>query len=87
MSEGVQQIGRLMKQVARLFQEGRYEQALRVAQQTCDLTRRLAGAQHPLFAASLNNLALLHLTRWGSRARGPSRPSSPACTRSASRKR
>jgi tetratricopeptide (TPR) repeat protein/CHAT domain-containing protein len=60
MSEGMEQIHRLMEQAARLYQEGRYEQALPVAQQTCDLTRRLAGAQHPLFATSLHNLAALY---------------------------
>jgi tetratricopeptide (TPR) repeat protein len=60
MSEGMEQIDHLMVQVARLFQEGRYEQALPVAQQACELPRRLAGAQHPFFAISLNNLAMLY---------------------------
>jgi hypothetical protein len=60
MSEGMEQINRLMERVARLYQEGRYQQAFAVAQQACDLTRREVGARHPLFAASPNNLALLY---------------------------
>jgi hypothetical protein len=60
LSEGMEQINRLMERVARLYQEGRYKQAFAVAQQACDLTRREVGARHPLFAASPNNLALLY---------------------------
>jgi tetratricopeptide (TPR) repeat protein/CHAT domain-containing protein len=56
----MEQIQRLMQQAGRLYQEGRYEQALPVAREACDLARRRAGAQHPLFAASLNNLAGLY---------------------------
>jgi hypothetical protein len=52
MSEGMEQIDRLMEQVARLYQEGRYKQAFAVSQQACDLARREVGARHPLFAAS-----------------------------------
>src|SRR5262249_62024543 len=60
MSEGTEQIERLMQQAARLYQEGRYEQALPVAREACDLAQRWAGVQHPLFADSLHNLAALY---------------------------
>jgi CHAT domain-containing protein/tetratricopeptide (TPR) repeat protein len=60
MSEEMVQIERLMKQVARLRQEGRYEQALTMARETCELARRGAGTQHPLFAACLKGMALLY---------------------------
>jgi tetratricopeptide (TPR) repeat protein len=57
MSEGMEQIKRLYEQTSRLYQEGRYQQALSVAQQACDLTKKEVGAQHPDFAVSLNTLA------------------------------
>jgi CHAT domain-containing protein/tetratricopeptide (TPR) repeat protein len=53
----MEQIDRLMVQVAQLSEEGRYQQALPVAQHICDLTHRVAEAQHPDFAASLTILA------------------------------
>jgi hypothetical protein len=53
----MEQIDRLMVQVAQLSKEGRYQQALPVAQHICDLTHRVAEAQHPDFAASLTVLA------------------------------
>jgi tetratricopeptide (TPR) repeat protein len=56
----MEQIKRLFEQTSRLYQEGRYQQAISVAQELCDLTEDNLGAQHPDFAASLNNLAELY---------------------------
>ena len=53
------EIDRLGQQVEQLFQEGKYEQALTVAQQACDLALRQLGNKHARHAACLHNLAAL----------------------------
>jgi len=61
MSEDAErQIERLSQQVHQLYQEGRYEEAIDIATQACDLTRQHLGEEHPDFATSLNNLGLLY---------------------------
>src|SRR5260370_33938721 len=61
MPERVEQkIDRLNREVARLYGQGRYEQAVGLANQSCDLARRDLGEAHPHFAQSLNNLAALY---------------------------
>ena len=54
------QIDQLHRQVVQLFQQGHYEPALGLATQARDLARQHLGADHPHYAASLNNLAELY---------------------------
>ena len=55
-----QQIDELNQQVAGLYQQGRYPEAVVVACRACDFARQHLGADHPYFATSLNNLAGLY---------------------------
>ncbi|NEO21534.1 CHAT domain-containing protein, partial [Moorena sp. SIO4A5] len=45
------------------FNQGRYQEAEPLLQQTLELTKRLLGEEHPQVALSLNNLALLYLNQ------------------------
>jgi CHAT domain-containing protein/Tfp pilus assembly protein PilF len=51
----------LNERISELHQQGRYEEALAVANRACELTRAEAGPGHPAFALGLNNLGLLHM--------------------------
>ncbi|GAB4196200.1 MAG: CHAT domain-containing protein [Coleofasciculaceae cyanobacterium] len=51
---------RLNKQVVQLWQQGNYEQAITIAEQTLELARYLWGNKHSEVATSLNNLAFLN---------------------------
>ncbi len=43
-----------------LYQQGQYEQGIIFAQQTCDLAKSYSLTNEPIYADSLNNLALLY---------------------------
>jgi CHAT domain-containing protein/tetratricopeptide (TPR) repeat protein len=61
MSVKVQlQIAGLTQQVVQLQQQGRYEQAIKIANRAHKLARRRLGKDHPFFAQSLANLASLY---------------------------
>jgi CHAT domain-containing protein/tetratricopeptide (TPR) repeat protein len=47
-------------QVAKLYDAGNYREALPLAQQTVEISKRVLGEAHPNYAASLNDVALLH---------------------------
>ena len=53
------QLASLNQQVDQLYQQGQYEQAVPSALQACELTRQALGENHPDYAVSLNNLAVL----------------------------
>jgi CHAT domain-containing protein/Tfp pilus assembly protein PilF len=48
------------RQVVKLYQAGRYTDALEVADQTRDARERILGPDHPDMAVSLNNVAMLY---------------------------
>jgi CHAT domain-containing protein/tetratricopeptide (TPR) repeat protein len=61
MSEDIQQqISKLNQHVIKLYQQGRYEEAIQPASQARDLSSQYPGEDHPSFATSLNNLAELY---------------------------
>lgn len=55
------ELDRLAHQVDRLYQQGRYEQAMAVAARASDLSRQHLGEDHPIYARDLDNLALQYL--------------------------
>ena len=55
-----QQIDQLNQALARLYHQGRYQEAIALATQARELARQYKGQVHPGYANSLNNLALLH---------------------------
>src|SRR5260370_771422 len=50
----------LNQQVHKLFEQGKYQEAIPLAEKAVELARRVRGAEHPDTATSLNNLALLY---------------------------
>src|SRR5436305_10911509 len=61
MSDDIQKRIILLNQLIVQFnQQGRYEQAVEVAIQACELARQQLGTHHPFLATSLNNLAELY---------------------------
>ena len=64
MSEDIlQEIADMIRQVTRLYQEGKYEQAVDLAVQSCDFGCLHLGKDHPAFAACLSRLAALYHAR------------------------
>ncbi|MBX3347991.1 MAG: tetratricopeptide repeat protein [Nitrospira sp.] len=56
----IQLIEQLMAQIGDLYSQGRYEEALPLAQQELAIYQKVLGPEHPNTAASLNNLAELY---------------------------
>jgi tetratricopeptide (TPR) repeat protein len=52
----------LNEQVAKLYQQGKYEEAVPPARKALELGEKTIGADHPETATSLNNLAMLYKT-------------------------
>ena len=50
----------LNAQVVTLYQQGRYVEAIEVAEEALEVTKKTFGPDHPQVATSLNNLALLY---------------------------
>ena len=55
-----EQIDHLNQQVVKLYDQGKYDQAMGIATQACDFARQSFGKDHPNFATCLDNLALLY---------------------------
>jgi tetratricopeptide (TPR) repeat protein len=55
-----QQIEELNEETARLYQQGRYQEAIVLSEAACDRTRRLLGEHHRVYVTSVNNLAGLY---------------------------
>ena len=55
-----QQIEALETQIEQFYGQGDYEQALSLAQEAYDLSRKLPDPEHPLLATALNNLEVVH---------------------------
>ena len=51
---------RLNAQLTRLYQEGKYEEAVPIARQLVALAKKVLGPDHPDVATSLNNLAEIY---------------------------
>ncbi len=60
MHWGEEKIRQLNQQVAMLYKQGRFAEALSLAQQVVELARQSLGEENPYYAASLNNLAALY---------------------------
>src|SRR5262249_6107309 len=56
----VQEWNLLTEQAGKLFDQGRFSEALDLAARARDLARRSVGEGHPDYATSLNNLAVLY---------------------------
>ncbi len=56
----INQIKQYNQTIINLYQLGQYEQAIIFAQQTCDLAKSYSLTNEPIYADSLNNLALLY---------------------------
>jgi len=50
----------LNQQVVKLYQQGRYSDAITVAEKALAINEKVLGAEHPKVATSLNNLAMLY---------------------------
>lgn len=50
----------MSKNATSLYNQGKYEQALNITIQICDLTRKQLGEEHPDFVARLNDIAFLY---------------------------
>lgn len=57
------QIGEANKQLKKLFEVGKLDEALLLAQETVHNAEQVLGTEHPDTAAALNNLAYLYRTR------------------------
>src|SRR5208282_139567 len=51
----------LNQQVHKLFEQGKYQEAIPLAEKAVELAKRVYGPEQPNTATSLNNLALLYL--------------------------
>ena len=60
LDQQVALITEAMQSIVQLYQQGQYEQALNMAFYYFHLARQQLGEQHPLFLASLENLATLY---------------------------
>jgi len=60
-SSEVQEISRLNKQVTKLHNQGRFKEAVDIANRAVTLSRRNYGEQHSEYASCLSNLATLHV--------------------------
>jgi CHAT domain-containing protein/tetratricopeptide (TPR) repeat protein len=57
----LEQAAKLGQQVKRLDRQGKFKEALPLAQKVVELLKKLLTEKHPAYATSLNNLALLYL--------------------------
>jgi tetratricopeptide (TPR) repeat protein len=60
MVENQDTLAELNLLVIRLYQQGKYKEALRIAHQSAHLTKDTFGGDYPDYAESLNNLALMY---------------------------
>jgi tetratricopeptide (TPR) repeat protein len=58
--DALAQAKQLNQQVIKLYQQGRYAEAIPVAEQVLAIREKALGAEHPDVAQSLNNLAALY---------------------------
>ncbi|EAW34379.1 CHAT domain-containing protein [Lyngbya sp. PCC 8106] len=59
-SDELEEAERLNQQVIQLRQQGKYNEAIPLAEQVLEIRERILGENHPDVATSLNNLALLY---------------------------
>ncbi|HAX74953.1 MAG TPA: kinesin, partial [Cyanobacteria bacterium UBA11372] len=60
-SAEVEEAERLNQQVVELYQQGKYAEAIPLAQRALAIREKALGSEHPDVAASLNNLGLLYI--------------------------
>ncbi|MGI2905139.1 tetratricopeptide repeat protein [Tolypothrix sp. VBCCA 56010] len=59
-SAELEEAKRLNQQVEQLYKEGKYTQAIPLAERALEITEKVLGKEHPDVAESLNNLAVLY---------------------------
>jgi CHAT domain-containing protein len=59
-SPELEETKRLNQQAYQLYQQGKYNEAIAIAERVLEMRRKLLGDQHPDVATSLNNLAFLY---------------------------
>ncbi|MEL7036262.1 MAG: tetratricopeptide repeat-containing protein, partial [Cyanobacteria bacterium J06592_8] len=59
-SDELEEANRLEQQVIQLYQQGKYNEAITIAERVLEMIKKLLGPEHPDVATSLNNLALLY---------------------------
>ena len=57
---GLEEAKKLNQKVVELYGQGKYSEAIPLAEQTLAIRKRILGDHHPDVATSLNNLALLY---------------------------
>ena len=62
--QDIQELNELNERVMKLFQAGKYAEALPLAQHAVDLSEKILGPEHHNVAQMLNNLAMLHDATW-----------------------
>ncbi|KPQ32593.1 MAG: Tetratricopeptide repeat, partial [Phormidium sp. OSCR] len=70
-AELLEEANRLNQQVIRLYEEGRYQEAILLVQQALEIRETALGESHPDVATSLNNLALLYYSQGNYNAAEP----------------
>lgn len=60
--DSLQEASTLNEQVAKLYQQGQYREAIPLAQRVLEIYEKVLGPEHPDTAAALNNLALFYDT-------------------------
>src|SRR5436190_429122 len=60
MTEVMKQLDQLKEQVSRLYQEGRFEQAIPLQRRVVEVIRVALGEAHPDFGNSLSSLAVFY---------------------------
>jgi tetratricopeptide (TPR) repeat protein len=56
----IEQAEILNQQATKLFKEGRYAEAISIAEKVLAITEKALGPEHPFVAQTLNNLAALY---------------------------
>ncbi len=59
-SDELEEAKRLNQQVYQLYQQGKYNEAIAIAERVLEMMKKLLGDEHPDVATSLNNLAQLY---------------------------
>jgi CHAT domain-containing protein len=62
-SPELEEANRLHQQVVQLYQQGKYNEAIPIAERVLEIRERLLGENHPDIPTSLNNLALLYYSQ------------------------
>ncbi len=62
-SPELEEANRLHQQVIQLYEQGKYDEAIPLAERVLEMRQKLLGTEHPDVALSLNNLAFLYFSQ------------------------